>query len=116
MPKPTIDQILAPRPALRPRIYAYAIADRAHAGIRANGAPYASPGQRPGFSRPSQIQALKGRSNSPRDWAALLGLGCFYTPTPGALPWAGMDRPVGAEIRKKRVAKQLKIQITSDHE
>ena len=33
MPKPTIDQILAPRPELRPRIYAYSIADRAHEGL-----------------------------------------------------------------------------------
>jgi hypothetical protein len=33
MPKPTIDQILAPKPELRPRIYAYSIADRAHEGL-----------------------------------------------------------------------------------
>ncbi|PZA07242.1 MULTISPECIES: hypothetical protein [unclassified Meiothermus] len=31
--KPTIDHILAPKPALRPRIYAYSIADAAHAGL-----------------------------------------------------------------------------------
>jgi len=29
----TIDQILAPKPELRPRIYAYSIADKAHAGL-----------------------------------------------------------------------------------
>ncbi len=33
MSKPTIDEILAPRPAARPRIYAYAIDDAAHAGL-----------------------------------------------------------------------------------
>lgn len=33
MPKPTIDEILAPKPEARPRIYAYAIADTAHAGL-----------------------------------------------------------------------------------
>ena len=30
--KPSIDEILAPKPVARPRIYAYAIADKAHAG------------------------------------------------------------------------------------
>jgi hypothetical protein len=33
MNKPTIEEILAPKPAARPRIYAYAIADEAHAGL-----------------------------------------------------------------------------------
>lgn len=33
MPKITIDQILTAKPALRPRIYAYSIADKAHAGL-----------------------------------------------------------------------------------
>lgn len=33
MPKPTIDEILAPKPEARPRIYAYTIADKAHAGL-----------------------------------------------------------------------------------
>ena len=33
MIKPTIDQILAPKPEAHPRIYAYAIADTAHAGL-----------------------------------------------------------------------------------
>lgn len=32
MPKPTIDEILVPKPELRPRIYAYSIADKAHEG------------------------------------------------------------------------------------
>jgi len=32
MPKP-IEEILAPKPAARLRIYAYSIADRAHAGL-----------------------------------------------------------------------------------
>jgi hypothetical protein len=33
MNKPNIDDILAPKPEARPRIYAYAIADEAHAGL-----------------------------------------------------------------------------------
>lgn len=33
MHKPTIDEILAPKPEARPRIYAYSIADDAHAGL-----------------------------------------------------------------------------------
>ena len=33
MSKPTIDEILAPKPVARPRIYAYAIDDEAHAGF-----------------------------------------------------------------------------------
>lgn len=69
----SIEEILAPKPAARLRIYAYAIADAAHAGHRAKGAPYASPGQRPGLThRP--YEALKGRPNHHRPWAALSGL------------------------------------------
>lgn len=33
MSKPSIDEILAPKPEARPRIYAYSIADTAHAGL-----------------------------------------------------------------------------------
>lgn len=33
MNKPTIEEILAPKPTARPRIYAYSIADPAHAGL-----------------------------------------------------------------------------------
>ncbi|HEY0968211.1 MAG TPA: DEAD/DEAH box helicase family protein, partial [Opitutaceae bacterium] len=33
MSKPTIDEILAPKPTARPRIYAYSIADQPHAGL-----------------------------------------------------------------------------------
>ncbi|MDD5481067.1 DEAD/DEAH box helicase family protein [Rhodoferax sp.] len=33
MNKPSIDEVLAPKPELRPRIYAYSIADAAHAGL-----------------------------------------------------------------------------------
>ena len=32
MSKPSIDEVLAPKPKARPRIYAYAIADAAHQG------------------------------------------------------------------------------------
>ena len=33
MSKPTIDEIRAPKPEARPRIYAYAIDDAAHKGL-----------------------------------------------------------------------------------
>jgi hypothetical protein len=33
MTKPTIEDILLPKPEARPRIYAYAIASKAHAGL-----------------------------------------------------------------------------------
>ena len=33
MSRPTIEDILAPKPVARPRIYAYAIADAAHQGL-----------------------------------------------------------------------------------
>lgn len=33
MSKPTIEEILAPKPEARPRIYAYAIDDEAHEGL-----------------------------------------------------------------------------------
>jgi hypothetical protein len=33
MSKPTIEEVLAPKPEARPRIYAYAIGDKAHAGL-----------------------------------------------------------------------------------
>jgi L-rhamnose mutarotase len=33
MSKPTIEEILTPKPEARPRIYAYSIADKAHAGL-----------------------------------------------------------------------------------
>ena len=34
MNKPTIEEILAPKPEARPRIYAYSIDDKAHAEAR----------------------------------------------------------------------------------
>ena len=33
MTKPTIEDILLPKPVAHPHIYAYAIADKAHAGL-----------------------------------------------------------------------------------
>src|SRR3989338_2713133 len=33
MNKPTIEEILAPKPEARPRIYAYSITDKSHAGL-----------------------------------------------------------------------------------
>jgi len=96
----TIDPILSPKPELRSRIDAHPIVDKAHAGPRANGASYDSPGQRPGFPVHPPIQALKGRPIRCADCPALTGLAWVFTTRPRALPWAGMKRPVGAgEIR-----------------
>src|SRR5437870_12417780 len=33
MNKPTIEEVLAPKPVARPRVYAYSIADEAHQGL-----------------------------------------------------------------------------------
>ena len=33
MNRPTLEEILAPKPVARPRIYAYSIADEAHRGL-----------------------------------------------------------------------------------
>ena len=33
MNKPTIEEVLVPKPETRPRIYAYSIDDKAHAGL-----------------------------------------------------------------------------------
>jgi hypothetical protein len=79
------------------RIHAYSIADKAHVGSRANGASHDSPGQRPGFPAHPPIQALKGRHIRCADWPALSGLAWVFTTQPRALPWAGMERPCGAE-------------------
>ncbi len=38
MNKPTIEEILASKPEARPRIYAYSIDDKAHAGLFTSGA------------------------------------------------------------------------------
>lgn len=61
-------------------------------GFSANGAPQASPGQRPGSASSLRL-ALKGRHNR---CFAPSGLGLFLCIGPRALLWAGMFRPVGA--------------------
>jgi hypothetical protein len=62
-------------------------------GSSTNGAAHASPGQRPGYP-PTWDQALKGR---PTGWHAPSGLGLPSGIEPRALPWAGFDRPFGAQ-------------------
>ena len=57
------------------------------------GAAHASPGQRAGSASPRD-PALKGRHN---DGHALSGLGLPSGIQPRALPWAGLDRPFGAQ-------------------
>jgi hypothetical protein len=58
----TVDEILAPKPEARPRIYAYSIDDEAHAAAP-TARPNSSPGQRPGYASQTKSQALKGRPN-----------------------------------------------------
>ena len=62
-------------------------------GSSTNGAAHASPGQRAGSASPRD-PALKGRHN---DGHALSGLGLPSGIQPRALPWAGLDRPFGAQ-------------------
>jgi hypothetical protein len=73
----------------------------------AKGAIHASPGQRPGKSRPHAFPALKGRPKHRHLTRIQNEIGSFGTPfqgfelfggiVPRALPWAGMARPVGAD-------------------
>ncbi len=99
----TIEEILAPKPEARPRIYAYAIADQAHAPAP-TARPNTSPGQRPGYASPIKSQALKGRPKTANAMvhaaphgSALSGLEILGGIVPRALPWAGLGRAVGAE-------------------
>ena len=57
----TIEEILAPKPEARPRIYAYSIADKAHAKAP-TARPNLSPGHRPGYSNRNPTPALKGNA------------------------------------------------------
>ncbi len=72
----------------------------------ANGAPHASPGQRPG-SASSFHPALKGRPNR---CLAPSGLEMFLTIEPRALPWAGVDRPFGASPRHAQFAESANLE------
>jgi hypothetical protein len=62
-------------------------------GSSTNGAAHTSPGQRPGSASPWD-PALNGRPNR---WLAPSGLGSPSGIEPRALPWAGLDRPFGAQ-------------------
>ena len=46
MSKPTVDEILTPKPVARPRIYAYSIDDKAHKGLLKIGQTTRDVGQR----------------------------------------------------------------------
>ena len=113
----TIEEILTPKPEVRPRIHAYSIADKAHArqlkvGQTTGNVP--SPPQRGTLRKPRATpwvkhdktnKALKGRSETTSAHAhpmtkhcpALSGLGRCYGGFPRALPWAVTGRAVGAE-------------------
>lgn len=62
-------------------------------GSSTNGAAHASPGQRQG-SASAWDPALNGRPNR---WLAPSGLGWPSGIEPRALPWAGLERPFGAQ-------------------
>jgi hypothetical protein len=113
--RPTILEILTPKPEARPRIYAFSIDDKAHAKAP-TARPNSSPGQRPGYSNRNPNPALKGRTilclNLSRIYAYLMNdmfgierqngsplQGCWilFVPVPRALPWAFMVCPFGAE-------------------
>ena len=112
--RPTILEILTPKPEARPRIYANSIADKAHAKAP-TARPKLSLGHRPGYlnRNPNPNPALKGRTilclNLSRIYAYLMNdmfgierqngspfQGCWIllVPVPRALPWAGISRPV----------------------
>jgi hypothetical protein len=79
----TTEEILAPKPEARPRIYVYAIAEAAHAAAP-TARPNSSPGQRPGYPIQNPNPALKGRPRTKNanvhahplitHWPALSGL------------------------------------------
>jgi hypothetical protein len=71
----------------------------------ANGAIHTSLGHRPRKGIPTNIRALKGRTmvssaELEPGWNAPSGLNSFANSFPRAMPWAGMERPVGAEDNK----------------
>ena len=120
----TIGEILTPKPEARPRIYAYSIADKAHAKAP-TARPNPSPGHRPGYSNRNPNPALKGRlihhqQNHMQNGFRRFGSpfhhqqtqmqygfrrfvspfqGCLilFVPVPRALPRAFMECPFGAE-------------------
>ena len=97
----TIEEILAPKPEARPRLYAYAIADQAHASAptaRSN----SSPGQRPGYASPTKSPALKGRPKTanamvhagPHGSALFQGLKYWGALFPGRCPGLAWAAPL----------------------
>jgi hypothetical protein len=77
--------------------------------FRAKGAPYESLGQRPRFAGRQHDSALKGRHNYRYHWVALSGLEWIDTIIPRALPWASMDRPVGAGMIEANMEVQADV-------
>jgi len=78
----TIEEILLPKPAARPGIYAYAIADKAHTGLL-------EAGQTP-------------RGVKQRFWNVLSGLAWIFDTNSRALPWAIVVCPFGANHHLRR--------------
>ena len=93
----TIEEILTPKPEARPRVYAYFIADKAHAKAP-TARPKLSPGHRPGYPNRNPNPALKGRLIHHQQNQMQYGFGRFVSPfqgftlfgniLPRALPWA----------------------------
>jgi len=69
--------------------------DYKESGLAPKGRLNTSPGQRPGSTDHTHIQALKGRANG-RWWVALSGLGSLRPIFPGRGPGLVWDCPVGA--------------------
>ena len=65
------------------------------ATISAKGALHGSPGQRPGNNE-NKNKALKGRAKHWHGYIAPSGLEIYDHPKPRALPWAAMERAIGA--------------------
>ena len=124
----TIEEILLPKPEARPRIYAYAIADKAHAGLlkvgqttrevkqrvaasvapltnaRAKGPVPCQPGATPQVSDHQMKQGLKAR---PTGCPALHEMGRAFSPYysfvhlfPGRCPGLVSGRAVGAKTTR----------------
>ena len=124
----TIEEILAPKPEARPRIYAYSIDDKAHAGLakcwrRRPGESQRDSGSKPKVARralpwehgPIIPQPQRGCGLPSRTDATPLGLVIILNGLPrvarSSQPWAEGLNPFGIErprAVKQRVAEQFK--------